>query len=107
MKVISSQRYINYSIVADIIQDMVDTDAKKITLPVIDTGIQDDAGDNLYILIDGHHRYTAARELGVMVVYEIDYRHEYARYAGSEDILIIAHMGDDYYYVDTGVNVWQ
>lgn len=58
MKVISSQRYLNY--------DIVDTKAEEIknetviTLPVINSGLKDNTGEELFILVDGHHRKEAA-----------------------------------------------
>lgn len=100
-KIISSQRYINYEIVDEKIEEL--KDRTHVTLPIIDTEMQDLDGNDLYILADGHHRKEAAEELGIEVEYE-----EVENESGlTGDALLEQHyMDSDWYYVDNGRLVW-
>ena len=68
MKIISSQRYIDEEIVEQKIEEIKNDEF--ITLPIIDAEMQDLNGNDLFILIDGHHRKEAAEALGLEVRYE-------------------------------------
>ena len=102
MRVISSQRYRDDDLVEDKREALALSDATKVTLPVIPVGT-----DDLYILIDGHHTRDAAMALGLAVEYRIVSRseHDMANLSG-EALLQAAHMGDDYYDVATGFDVF-
>lgn len=101
MKIISSQRFIDYSIVDDKIEEIKNCDS--ITLPIIDAEMTDLNGESLFILVDGHHRKEAAEELGIEVNYE-----EVANdhYVTGEELLSECYCDSDWYYVDSGILVW-
>ncbi len=101
MKIISSQKFINYDIVDEKIEKY--NNRKSITLPIIDAGITDLDGNDLFILIDGHHSKIAAEELGIEISYE-EVPNEYGLV--GDDLLIAAHVDSDWYYVDSGQPVW-
>lgn len=101
MKVISSQRYINFDIVDQKIEEIKGLDF--VTLPIIESKMTDLDGNDLYILIDGHHRKEAAEELGIEVRYE-EVINDYI--VTGEDLLGVCYMDSDWYYVETGKLVW-
>lgn len=101
MKIISSQRYIDYDIVESKMEEI--KDCEYITLPIIDAEMKDLDGNDLFILVDGHHRKEAAEELGIEVKYE-EVRNEY--YLVGDDLLLQCYMDSDWYYVDNGYLVW-
>lgn len=68
MTIISSQRYINCDIVDAKIAEL--TGADSVTLPITYAGMVDGNGNDVYILVDGHHRREAALELGLAIEYE-------------------------------------
>ena len=103
MKVISSQRYTDWNIVNEKINQMEEDETKVLTLPVIDSGMTNEDGEELYILIDGHHRKEAAEELGIKVEYE-EVENEYN--CTGEDLLKSNYMDSDWYYVENGAYVW-
>lgn len=97
MRVISSQRYIDYEIVNKKIEEIKNDDV--IILPVIDAGMQDANGNDLFILIDGHHRKEAAEELGIAIEYE-EVPNEHG--CTGDDLLHQCWNDSDWYYVDNG-----
>ena len=101
MRVISSQRYIDYSIVDEKIEEIKGMD--KVVLPIIDAEMTDENGNDLYILVDGHHRKEAAEELGIEVEYE-----EVENETGlTGDALLEASYNDsDWYDTATGRCIW-
>lgn len=101
MKIISSQRYIDEEIVEQKIEEIKNNEF--ITLPIIDAEMQDLDGNDLFILIDGHHRKEAAEALGLEVRYE-EVKNEH--YCTGEDLLNECWGGDDWYYVENGHLVW-
>lgn len=101
MKIISSQRFINYDIVDEKIEKY--KNRESITLPIIDAGITDLDGNDLFILINGHHSKMAAEELGIEILYE-EVPNEYGLV--GDDLLITVYMDSDWYYVDGGQLVW-
>jgi hypothetical protein len=102
MRVISSQRYRDADLVEDKREALALSNATTVTLPVIPVGT-----DDLYVLVDGHHTRDAALELGLAVEYRVLMRgeHDLAALSG-ERLLRAAHMGDDYYDVETGCDVF-
>lgn len=101
MKVISSQRYINYDVVDRKIEEL--RNSKKVVLPIIDTGLKDEEGNDLFILVDGHHRKEAAEELRIPVEYE-EVKNEYG--CTGERLLEACWNDSDWYYVDNDCLVW-
>lgn len=101
MKVITSQSYIDYDIV-EIKKAMLE-DVSSIDLTVWITGIQDENGEDLCILSDGHHTYEAAMELGATVNF---CETEHPEGLAGEDLLNAAWMDSDYRYLGTEIAVW-
>lgn len=101
MKIISSQRFIDYSIVDEKIEEI--KDCVSITLPIINAEMTDLNGEDLFILTDGHHRKEAAEELGIEVNYE-----EVANdhYVTGVELLNQCYCDSDWYYVENGKLVW-
>lgn len=101
MKVITSQGYIDYDIVESK-KDMLDG-VSSIDLTVWTTGIQDENGEDLCILSDGHHTYEAAMELGITVNFcEV----EHPEGLTGDDLLEAAWMDSDYHYLGSEISVW-
>lgn len=96
MKVISSQRYLNYDIVDEKLKDM--EHETVITLPVINSGLKDNTGEELFILVDGHHRKEAAEELGIEVEYE-EVENEHG--VTGDELLEACYNDSDWYYVES------
>ena len=104
MKVISSQRYIDQEILAEKIESL--REETELELPVIDLYMQDDDGDDLYLLFDGNHTLAAAQELGIAIAFDIgDHVADWSGLAG-EDLLRVAYMDSDYYDIATGIDIW-
>lgn len=103
MKVISSQRFLDYDIVDEKLAEMESVGVESIILPIINAGMADLEGNDLYILIDGHHRKEAAEELEITVNYE---EVENDSNLTGEDLLNSWYMDDNWYYVENGVLVW-
>ena len=100
MKVISSQRFLSDEILDQKIEEISGT---SVNLPVVDSGLTGENGEALYILIDGHHRLAAAKEIGCMInFYEIDNDTNLT----GEDLLEANWLDSDWYYVDTKLTVW-
>lgn len=60
-------------------------------------------GNNLYILVDGHHRKEAAEELGIEIRYEeVKNKHGVT----GEALLDACYNDSDWYDVETGDLVW-
>lgn len=101
MKVITSQGYINEDIVESK-KEMLSGET-SIELVVWTTGMQDDNGEALCVLSDGHHTYEAAVELGVDVIFT---ETEHPEGLTGEALLEATWMDSDYHYLDTKENVW-
>ena len=65
--------------------------------------MQDDNGNDLFILTDGHHRKVAAEELGIEIRYE---EVENDHYVTGETLLKECYNDSDWYYIDNGQYVW-
>jgi len=102
MITISSQRYLNDAIVAQKIEAQ---DFVVLVSPEFEV-----AGIVVRVVLDGHHSYAAAGEAGASP--------EFVEATGSdhdavgveqdnpEEFLTITHMGDDYYNIETGKDIW-
>lgn len=101
MRVITSQHYRNEDIITEKIEQL--KGATKIALTVWETEMQNELGQDLYILANGHHTYEAAVELGLEIEFEIE-RHPEGLV--GEELLEVAWMDGDYRYLDTGLTVW-
>ena len=96
MEVVSSQHYLDMDKVEEKKAEMLAAGTTKITLPCWMIGEVD--GKELAILSDGHHRYEAAKELGVEVVFDFDDDPEGLT---GENALNVRWMDGDWYYVTT------
>ena len=96
MKVISSQRYLDEGKVQEKIKEL--RGQESITLTTWETGIED-----LYVLGDGHHTLAAAKELGIEIHFE---EGEHPEGLTGEELLEQAWIDSDWYYIDTGKDVW-
>lgn len=101
MRVITSQSYIESEIVEEKIEQL--RGKSQIVLSVWTTEMQDDNGEDLCILADGHHTYEAAKELGIDIIFN-----EASHPEGlvGERLLEAAWMDSDYHYLDSGATVW-
>lgn len=100
MKVISSQRYLDYGIVDAKAEEI--KNETVIILPVINSGLKDNTGEELFILVDGHHRKEAAEELGIEVEYE-EVENEHG--VEGDELLEACYNDSDWYYVKNGALV--
>ena len=101
MKVISSQKYTNEETVAAKMEEMANE--TYVELPVVDIEMKDNDGNDLYSLIDGHHRLAAAKELGLEIRFVEEKESEGLT---GEAYLDARWMDSDWYDVITDVNVW-
>ena len=67
MTIISSQRFRDYSIIEEKTEYLQENGITQITVPVCKAFYTDLEGNDLYIMIDNHHTYEAAKELGIKV----------------------------------------
>lgn len=110
MKVMSSQRYIDWDIVEDKIAEMKENGTAVLIIPIINAYTQDLYGEDMFIMTDCHHRLQAARELGIEICFE-EVEDELSGYAAieaedGETICAEWHMDSNWYYVETGEEVW-
>lgn len=101
MRVITSQNYINWDIVSRKMEALKDIGSVELT--VWTTGLQNEDGDDLVILADGHHTYQAAKELGIEVKFVEDPHPEGVT---GEALLDLAWMDSDWRYLDNNNLVW-
>ena len=103
MKVISSQRFLDFQIVEDKIAFLEDSYATEVVIPIMNAYFKALEGNDLYILVDGHHRLAAATELGINVEFE-----EIENETGleGEEFLNFEFMDSNWYYIESGVDVW-
>lgn len=102
MTVISSQRFRDEDIINEKLNEI--ESAEYVEIPVISAYLQDDEGNDLYIMVDKHHTLSAARELGkkvrfVEVEYEISYYKDIEEHNG--EAICEAHwMDSNWYYIE-------
>lgn len=103
MQMISSQRYID----DEIVQAKIDAgDFDVLVSPEFEFD-----GQTFCVVLDGHHSLTAAKEAGVEPTLMTASTQEfdgvdYLANGNIQDFLEVAHMGDDYYSVETGKDIW-
>ena len=100
---ISSQRYIDNDIVAG---KIANEDFEVLVSPEFEID-----GERYQVVLDGHHSYAAAVESGNDAVFEIATASTNDSIAvlenlGADDFLDVVHMGDDYYDIETGDDVF-
>ena len=102
MTVISSQREIIEEHLESKIEELQNAD--EVIIPVVFAGQYEE--DRLYIMIDGHHRIEAAKELGIKVKFEEVERNAmgYSADWTLEEMLENLYMDSDWYNVETGHN---
>lgn len=100
MIIISSQRHLNDDIVEQKVEEL--KGEESVTLPIIYAG--ECNGDQLYILIDGHHTYAAAKESDIKVRFEEFSKSErgYNNEWTLDETLENLWMDSDYYNIETG-----
>lgn len=102
IKYISSQRYQDEEIIAEKIEAG--------TFEVLVSPAFEIDGEMVAVILDGHHSYHAATEAGVSPEFIEATTQDHDAVALLESdldtFLEAVHMGDDYYYVDTGITVW-
>lgn len=101
--IISSQRYINDSIVSS---KIAAEDFEVSLSPAF--GVD---GLTVQVVLDGHHSLAAAKAAGVAPSYIVADATDHDAVAliargEIEDFLAVTHMGDDYYNVATGEDIW-
>ncbi len=103
MKTISSQRYID--------DETVETKRAAADYEVFVSPSFEIDGETYRVVLDGHHSLEAAKLDGVEPTYIEQDATDNDRIgllnAGNvEDFLAATHMGDDYYDIATGHDVW-
>lgn len=100
MRIITSQMFRDDAIIEKKKNELISYGATSVTLPVVPVYI-----DDLYILVDGHHTYSAAKELGIDVIFDVvdDEKSYYKDLEdeNSEGILDAHYMDGDWRYLDT------
>jgi len=103
MITISSQRYIDEEIVE---AKQESADYEVFVSPVFELD-----GQQMRVVLDGHHSLAAAKEDGALPEFvEYDATEHDAicllEAGDAEGFLQAVHMGDDYYNVETGKDIW-
>lgn len=117
MTVISSQRYLDDEIVEEKIAEFKANGTTAITIPVVKSFLKDLDGNDLYIMIDMHHRFAAAKELGMQIDFELVEdemsSHKDIEEENGEAIAETWYMDSSWYYINNdadedmnGVDVW-
>ena len=104
MKVMSSQHFRDESIIEEKIEMLKKNEQIKVVIPVINSYLQDLAGEDMYIVVDKHHEMSAAIELGLLVEFEevedtLSYCNDIENKNG-EAICYAHYIDGDWYYVD-------
>ena len=116
MTVISSQRFRDEEIVENKVEELKNSNTTTITIPVVNAYIQDLEGNDLYIMIDNHHTFEAAKTLGIEIEFK-EVEDETSYYKDIEDkngeaICEAHYMDSNWYYIQhededmNGVDVW-
>lgn len=116
MTVISSQRFRDDDIIEEKMEELQSAGTTKVIAPVVKAYMQDDEGNDLYILTDKHHTISAAIALGIDVEFEeveddLSYYKDIEEQNG-EAICEAHYMDSNWYYIDIdeenaqGNDVW-
>lgn len=111
MTIISSQRFRDYSIIEEKTEYLQENGITQITVPVCKAFYADLEGNDLYIMIDNHHTYEAAKELGIKVEFEV-VDNPYTNSENGEDVLRECRIDSAWYYIQAddedliGCDVW-
>jgi len=116
MTIISSQRFRDDEIVEQKAEELKKNGTTNVIAPVVRAFMQDDDGNELYILVDKHHTISAAIALGIDVEFE-EVEDDLSYYKDIEeqngDAICEAHwMDSNWYYIDLdeenaqGNDVW-
>ena len=114
--VISSQRFRDDDIIEEKMEELKANGTAKVIAPVVKAYMQDDDGNDLYILTDKHHTISAAIALGIEVEFEeveddLSYYKDIEEQNG-EAICEAHYMDSNWYYIDIdeenaqGNDVW-
>ena len=96
---ISSQRYVDPAIVAE--KQAAEDYVAQYAIVEID-------GEEYRVVVDGHHSIAAAKADGAPVEWETAHPEVMVEAARDGEAFLAAHhFGDDYYDVETGLNVWS
>lgn len=101
IKYISSQRYIDWGKV-QVKQE--DKDFTVLVSPAFEL-----EGKMVAVVMDGHHAYHAALESGESPEFvECGNENENIRLIDKdiEEFLMAVHCGDNYYFLETGIDIW-
>lgn len=103
MITVSSQRFLDDAIVERKVED---GDFEVLVSPEFEFD-----GQAMRVVLDGHHSFAAAKQAGTSPVYVTATQQEHDAVAliergEIEDFLAVTHMGDDYYDIETGHDVW-
>jgi len=98
--IISSQHYIDFDTVDEKIAEI--ENKNTVEIPVVFAGEIDD--EKYYIMIDGHHTYQAAKEIGIEIKFDEKERSEYniSKDATLAEVLEQNWLDGDWYDVETG-----
>jgi len=96
MTVLSSQRYLNELTVEE--KKLELSGADSVSIPCSYVGIID--GEEYAIIADGHHTLSAAKELGIKAIYNIQDDPERLR---GDELLEARYIDSAYYNVETGI----
>ncbi len=99
MTIISSQRFRDWNIIMEKMEELEASGVTFVSIPVVNAFL-----DDMFIVVDHHHLMTAARELGIEIRFE-EVDDEMSYYKDIEDhntdgILEAHRMDAAYYYVD-------
>lgn len=98
MTIISSQRFRDFSIIEEKVEYLRLNGISKITVPVCKAFYTDLEGNDLYIMIDKHHLYEAAKEIGVEIEFEV-VNNPYTNSTNGEDVLAECRIDSNWYYI--------
>lgn len=103
MTTISSQRYLDEEIVNE---KIAAEDFEVLVSPEFQVD-----GETFRVVLDGHHSLAAAKQAGVkpVVITADGTDHDAVCLLDEgqvEDFLLATHMGDDYYNIETGKDIW-
>ena len=102
MTIISSQRFLDESIVEEKIEEL--NGCESVTVPIAYAG--EFEGKECYLLMDSHHTVAAAKEKQIVIEYEEQTPNDWNPDWTFEEILENSWNDSDWYDVETGIDVW-